>query len=142
MNALEHVTITSGASRMSARSEVSDDAVDEVRSGLAAGGDLGEGWSVSLLDVPDPKAGRVYDLLYQGQTLARCWLCLDKRASEDMWAAASSRGALPGTRLHRPRRTPWLAATLLPAAFLVPDPVEVLMALGDLERRVAWALIE
>ena len=74
---------------------------------------------------------------------ARCWLCLNAHVSKSMWAAALTGRLDPEVHVSQPKSTPWLAAALLPAAISLGliDP-GVLMELGDLERCVAWALIE
>jgi len=57
-----------------------------------------------------------------------------------MWAAASASGIDAGARLHRPSMIPWLAVALTHQALLAPH--DAMMELGDLERCVAWALME
>lgn len=140
MKRFEHITITSGASRMSARSEVADDVVASIRADLAdRGGAIREsGWLVRLLPCPD--GGHVYDLIYRGTLIVRCWLCLDDALSGDMWASARAAALDPGVRLHPPHGTPWLAAALAPSCLSAPR--EAMLEVGDLERCVAWALIE
>jgi hypothetical protein len=137
--ALEHITITTGASRLSPRSEVSDQIVDRIRAALAEDGHLWDtGWRVALL--PTPEGGHVYDLIWRGVTVARCWLCVSSEVHESLWAAASASTLDPHAQLTRPRNTPWLAAALTAQALQVP--ADELMAAGDLERCVAWALLE
>lgn len=137
---IEHITITTGASRLSARREVNADTIAFIRTALAEkDGRLDDsGWVVTI--IPTPEGGHVYDLIYHGALLARCWLCVSDDVSDAMWGAASAQGILPGTRLHRPVTTPWLAVTLLPAAIAVEPGI--LLQLGDLERCVAWALLD
>ena len=137
--AIEHITITTGASRRSPRSEVEDRVVDLVRAGIAAGGALWDsGWTVTLQ--PTPEGGHVYDLSYRGRDIVRCWLCTDRERSDAIWDAATAGPIIPGTRLHRPASTPWLAAALRPDAMAAGTAV--LMEVGDLERIVAWTLLE
>lgn len=89
------------------------------------------------------RSGYGYDLLHDGQQIARCWLCLDPAASDEMWEAAQSAVIDERVRLARPRGAPWLATAILPDAITVAlDQPSVLMEAGDLERIVAWALLD
>lgn len=140
--ALEHITITSGASRRSPRTEVSNEIVGALRADIAARRRLiGSPWAVSLHQTPE--GGHVFDLTYNGMAAARCWLCLHSHISNSMWTSALTGRLDPEVLIRQPKSTPWLAAALLPAAISLGliSPV-VLMELGDLERCVAWALIE
>ncbi|WP_454917259.1 hypothetical protein [Xanthobacter sediminis] len=136
---IEHVTVTTGGSRISPRSEVSNGVVALIRTSLADHeGQLADtGWRIDL--IPSPPGGHIYDLIYRGARIARCWLCIDAEAADYIWLAATA-GAPAGTRLHRPMTLPWLAAGLMDGA--VTAGPDALMTAGDLERCVAWALIE
>ena len=139
LRAIEHVTVTTGASRMSPRSEVDDGVLAEVRGRLAAG-DVGQGLSVAIAQ--REAEGVLYDLVDAGRPIVRCWLCLDRAVADAMWGAAESYGRLVDARarVRRPKAAPWLAVALLPDA-LTSAP-ERIMDSGDLARIVAWALIE
>lgn len=139
---LEHVTINTGASRISARREVDESVVDHVRAGLAAGGDVGGGWSVRL--VAAPEGLHVYDLLHEGVAMVTCVLCVDPRLSLRAWNDVL-RAAPPGVRLHEPTLVPWLAVIIRMTDLVTADPTlfaDVIQQAGDLERVVAWALID
>lgn len=140
--ALEHITITTGASRMSPRAEVDAGVIDLVRADMAAGRPLmGTEWRYHAL--PTPAGGRVYDLTHGDAPIVRCWLCLDARVSDDMWAAASAAPLDQRVRLTRPRGAPWLAAALRPECLqAVMRRPSILVEAGDLERVVAWILID
>lgn len=140
--AFEHITITTGATRMSPRSEVDDETIAMIRAALARDGVMGEtGWRVHLLETPP--GGRAFDLAYRGSLVVRCWLCTDRSASDAMWEAASAVVPDEHVRLARPRGSPWLAASLLPGSVaLLIKSRGALMEAGDLERCVAWALLE
>lgn len=140
---LEHITITTGAVRMSPRSEVGDHVVDLLRQQIASGGDLGAtGWSVALL--PTPTGGFVFDLSHKDiGKVARCWLCNSRETSASMWAAASSSRVDSRVRLSMPKAIPWLAASLVLATVMhIGARTNLLVEAGDLERCVAWALLE
>lgn len=134
---IEHITLTTGAARRSARSEVADHVIAALRAALAEKGGKMRDWTITLLAAP---AGcHVYDLTWKSTLVARCWLCEDAAISKDVWTAAIQ-VAPPGTRLHPPASVPWLAAALAPTALDAgPEPV---MMVGDLERCVAWAILE
>lgn len=142
MRSIDHITLTTGAARMSARSEVDDRVLARVRADMAAGAALiATPWRVALL--PTPEGGHVYDLTHGATAIARCWLCVDAAVSDAMWTSAQSGVADRLVRLSRPRGTPWLAAAIQPSAIEVAlTRPAVLMEAGDLERVVAWALIE
>lgn len=140
--AIEHITITTGATRMSPRSEVDDQVLARVRADMMADAPLmGTAWRVAVRETP--AGGHVYDLTHAGAEIARCWLCVDRSVSDAMWEAAQSGVIDERVRLARPRGAPWLAAAILPGAITaaLARPA-VMMEAGDLERVVAWALIE
>jgi hypothetical protein len=91
--------------------------------------------------LPTPEGGHVYDLHHRGAHAIRCWLCVDAAMGDEMWSAAVA--AKHPWVVSAPGRTPWLAVALMPAAIALglSDP-RALMAAGDLERCVAWALLE
>jgi hypothetical protein len=140
--AIEHITITTGASRMSPRAEVNTGVMDIVRADMAAGRPLmGTEWRYHPL--PTPAGGSAYDLTHDGTPIARCWLCIDPAVSDDMWEAASAAPLDERVRLTRPRAAPWLAAALRPEAVpAVMKAPAILVEAGDLERVVAWILLD
>lgn len=142
--ALEHITILTGSSRMSRRDEVRDQTLDHVRACLAKGPDVGAGWAVTLRPTGVDRLW-VYDLMHEGHHIVRCFLCDNADDSEAVWLLASQTGSLPGTRLHPPQQTPWLAAVLASQTAAMENPelfADVLKEVGDLERIVAWALLD
>jgi len=142
VSSLEHITVTTGATRLSPRSEVRDDIVNKVRKSLAeANGRLPGRWQVKML--PTPEGGYVFDLMLAKSHIARCWLCADNLAFDGLWGAASSSGLDPHAVIRPPTHTPWLAAALTTGGIMLAmtEP-EALAEAGDLERCVAWALLE
>ena len=136
-DAIEHITITTGATRMSPRSEVAPTIIARLRHAIRIRTPL-YGWTI--VREASAEGTHVYRLEHGGAAVARCWLCTSAAASDATWEAAAAHVADERVVLHRPRGTPWLAAALLPGALQVsPD---VLMQAGDLERCVAWALLE
>jgi hypothetical protein len=79
--AIEHITINTGAVRMSPRSEVDDHVVQGTAKALKRDGKVGKGWTINVLTIP--ANGAVYDLMHdQAGEVARCWLCLDPALSD------------------------------------------------------------
>ena len=90
--AIEHITITTGAARMSPRTEVDTRVLLAVRRDMAAGRPLmGTPWTIA--HQASPEGGRVYDLIHNGAAIVRCWLCLNRAASD----------AIHHRRFRRPR---------------------------------------
>jgi hypothetical protein len=140
---LEHVTILTGSSRMSKRDEVSDQVINHVRARLAAGSDVGAGWSVHMRPTHVDRIW-VYDLRHDGHHAVTCFLCDSPADSDAVWLMVSKTGSLPGVRLHPPQRTPWLAAVLVGGSAVMVNPeifADILREVGDLERIVAWTLL-
>jgi hypothetical protein len=136
---IEHITLTTGAVRISPRSEVDDEAIARIVVAMRSGGRLWGGWSVAVTPLA-PGAWR-YTLRQAGAPVVTCWLCADAGASDATWEAASDPAHLADERviLHRPRGVPWLAVALLPAALTVAP--QHLHEAGDAERCVAWAIL-
>lgn len=142
--AIEHVTMLTSHTRMSPRNEVSTEIIDHIRERIAMGdGKIDKEWSVEI--VPSPDGGHVFDILFHGRIMVRCWLCTDEDYSAEMWRAAMS--PKPAHKGNRPKHIPWLAVEF---AFQETDPIlkherifkRIMQELGDLERCIAWALIE
>jgi len=136
---MEFITLTTGATSISLRSEVGDDIVRAIRKALTGGGELWAGWAVKL----DRRDGwATFELLHRGRALSRSFVCWTPEASAKLWEVAE---ALAPERvvLHRPRGVPWLAAAILPGAIaLVTTEPHLLLELADAERCIAWAVIE
>ena len=87
----------------------------------------------------------MYDMLFEGQPVVMCLLCTDPRADKIMWDSAMLLPNVTGAIVHKPKATPWLAAYLRLDHPGIANPAEfadVLHEAGDLERVVAWALID
>jgi hypothetical protein len=139
--AIEFITLTSGGTTVSARSEVEGDVIQRIQHALVQeAGRLWGGWVVT--QIQGPVGGFVYDMSVDGIHMSRCWLCTEDAASDVMWETCEG-SAPPTVVLHRPRGVPWLAIALQPSAILAfakGDP-QKLLELADAERCVAWALI-
>mgnify|MGYP000854033267 CR=1 FL=1 len=139
---LAHLTLTTGHLRRSPRSEVSDDAMRGARE-MIAGATL-HGWTVRMLPGMPPGSA-AYDLLYDGRRVVACYLGIEAGPAAEMWGEMRRAfGHLPLPPAIQPD-TPWLAVMLVPDPIVAADPVaflDVLVEAGNLERVVAWALLE
>lgn len=142
---LEHLTLTTGHSRRSPRSEVPDEVVSTLRLWLdraLAGGDMeplpgdleqrfgavavkGAGLIVTLynLELGAPVGIVKFGVAGRSRHSRECWKILTSVAATDAKQPA----------------VPWCAAVLYPAAF---DCIDDLPWVGDFERCVAWAWLE
>ncbi len=125
MDALIHVTLNSGDTRISPRSEDYDDAIEMIKPIVAGGG--GELAGIHIL----MEAAGIFTLGWQpGAPAVRCYLAKGPNAA--LWKQAGGEGSEP--------TGPWLAVRLLPDA--LQGTTDQIMMLGDAERCVAWAIIE
>jgi hypothetical protein len=148
---LEHLTLTTGHSRLSPRAEVVRGTIDFIRDCLAKhDGQLGStGWQVRLIPIRDIQFSYCFDLYWQGKPLVHCFLCAHLSEHEQMWAALHATGLTVtalGAVAKQPSHVPWLAVGLNQPllASMRGDPQQigaVMMEAGDLERCVAWTLL-
>lgn len=143
---LYHLSLTTGSARHSPRAEVSDEVIDRIRTAIAEtdGALSGTGWRVRLIPAAPPGC-HAWDLERDGRRVVTCLLCDDDGSSAELWRLAETIPGLPGTVRQRPDAAPWLAVALVPDQTLLSDPLafaDVLTESGDLERCVAWALID
>lgn len=139
IRAIEHITITTGASRMSSRTEVESRVLETLRRALARDGVVGD-WRIENQKV---SGGFAFGLKYRGALIAQCWLCIDRSMSDRMWEEAAETALDERVILSRPKGIPWLAASIAPSAISVAMTTpSALVEAGDLERCVAWALID
>lgn len=135
---LHHVTINTGHLLISGRGEVMAETMEWLAPMVAAGrgrpGDIPfaverRGQGSALLRIGEPAA-------------VWCGVCWEEERSREAWEAmlalAHQSGVTqaPGSRPP----VPWLAVLTLPAMFTLPP--EQVMMLGDMERCLAWAVIE
>jgi len=136
---MEFITLTTGATSLSLRSEVGDDIVRAIRKALAGSSELWAGWSAEVERGP---GWATFIIRYQGMAMSQSFVCWEAEASDSLWELAEML-APPRVVLHRPRGVPWLAAALLPGSVaLVTTAPHVLLELADAERCIAWATIE
>lgn len=145
-----HLTVETGHTRMSPRSEVSDEAVAFLRGALwppaaeppdsiavpgAPGYRLGvapggEGlWAAVWHERDGVRAGGQW----MGDAIC-VWVVVSTVEAALTWPRIQARN-----KCAQPDSVPWLAVSLAPLAVQHPDALEWL---GDLERCVAWAWLE
>ena len=125
--ALTHVTLMTGHTRRSPRSEVGGDIITRLKSIVAAGEGEMSGLHIRIESL------HTFTLAWRVDSpVVRCWLTTTADSDPRLWAAAGGEGPEPPA--------PWLAVQILRDA-LKCTPDEMIM-LGDAERCVAWAIID
>jgi hypothetical protein len=142
--AIEHITLTTGAARVSPRSDVDDSIVARLIAAMRTGGRLWDGWSVAV--TPQQPGAWRFRLSQPGLLVVECWLCGRADASDPLWEAATSGPALDErVVLYRPRGVPWLAVSITAEAVQAATAgrlsTQHLMDAGDAERCIAWAIL-
>jgi hypothetical protein len=140
MNQIHHYTLNTGDGRLTDRREVANDVIDNLRPIVQAGG----GSLVSDLSVHihgGRNGGWLYEIRHGGDAVVACGLALNDHHSGQLWptlATFAAQANLPHP--PRPPRTPWLSVLILYGSAGCDQ--DTLMAVADLERCVAWTLIE
>jgi hypothetical protein len=144
---LYHLTLDTGHARHSPRHEVTDDVIQVIQRAITSASappshkntvfgmrlahfDLDE-FQVKLTRF-EGRTRSLYTLCWQGIPTVVCILTVSKSEVAEDWAAM-------GMGRQRPVM-PLLAIKLLPGVLQIPP--EIVLMLGDLERCVAWAIIE
>jgi len=144
MGLLRHLTLNTGHERLSPRAEVPDWAIDRLRPLIdAGGGAIGiPGWRLDITHRMDGAAvwqiGPESRLHEPWVICATCWdLAISGQAWSNIMALGKALG-LPGVASPI-TDVPWLVAAITPGVNALP--LADIMALGDAERCIAWALI-
>lgn len=150
---MEHITLNTGHSVPSQKSEVADEIIALVQRELLPRAEfaipgVGAGWCVKL---SRRDTASVFSIYYFGTPVVTCGLAIDAQASDLVWPELKhlhslARGCL--TKIpsdwriesRQPRSVPWLGVVLLPTVTIVPP--EDMDWLGDFERCLAWAIID
>lgn len=136
---LQHVTLTTGNLVQSPRSGVQQETLELLRPMLAAGHGVAAGIPFEVVRRQPGSA-----LLTIGAPPAvLCGVCWDQERSVDGWAAmlaASHEAGMRSLPAEMPP-VPWLAVVILPPGAALM-PLETIMMIGDMERCLAWGLIE
>ena len=155
LGAIHHLTANTGHVLMQPRTPDMDDAMRRLAPVIAAGG--GSLWAHGLhLRVDNPPKARgwaSFGILDEGQDGAGVILgtvCWDEQGSWRAWAALQRgyrkmKNSLQRVHLwrplpDRPPAAPWMAVCITPfVGFMAESAIGML---GDIERCVAWALVE
>jgi hypothetical protein len=153
---LTHITLVTGHTAVTARREVRDEVLMRLQPIIdAEAGPVPEaGVYLDFIRPLDPKTHRPRDgaaawsilggLKPPAPLLAQCVVCWKDSISEECWGMIESMQEVSGLpaspRTKRPGKVPWLAVVL--GAGIVSAPKNTIALLGDLERCVAWTLIE
>lgn len=137
-----HVTLNTGHSRVSPRSEVSDDVIAALRPVVRAGGGMLPGPPGYRLVLTREGRNAAYTIhrVDDGGAVAPLVTCIVSQ-TPGVWGAVWPR-VTKGVRTRRPLvepALPWLAVDIHPTVALDNASMEWL---GDLERCVAWTIIE
>lgn len=146
---IQHLTLSTGHTRRSYRSEVRDDVVTYCRDLIdqAIAGEE-EGLRVPIpslgcdLGVVSTSRSLLVSVQREEVPLVTFGLATHSRSGASLWRVLTEVGA--STPIHETVKLcppePWCAVRLEPGATLADH--DVLMALGDFERCMAWAFIE
>jgi hypothetical protein len=159
MKSLFHYTINTGHGRNSPRDEVADNIIEILRPIVLAGGGNIPGTEFSL-KLTKGRHGTMFDIDYSDVPIVTCGLAFTRKGVSEIWpvmvelvktirdAIARKIGISPKEAKHLlplpsvvPQALPLLAVFLQPiAGFLVG--LSVLAMAGDLERCVAWTILD
>jgi hypothetical protein len=137
-------TLNTGHTCSSPRAEVCPQAIQALDPVIHNGGPIPGPFDFSLT-VTRAEGGALFTV-WHGPPLVVCAVAWTQRAEDQLWpelAAAYEQAwsGVPGAQpARKPDRLPWLAVQFLPALFTTD--LAVVALLGDLERCVAWAMIE
>ncbi|HAE49477.1 hypothetical protein [Tistrella sp.] len=141
MQMLTHVTIDTRYFRQSSRSEVGDDIIARLLPVVVdGGGAFFREFDVTILRRDATAA--IYDIEWMDTPFVRCWLCMDRSASDEVWDLATADTAHPPVPTDMP--LPWLATRFghLTETMVHDDLRSIWTQIADLERCLAWTIIE
>jgi len=142
---MNHITLNTGHTRVSPRSEVVDDVVASLRPVIAQ---LLQGEQVGIpatnttltAEIPDTSGHNLLAVVWDSKEQPLVLVGIGVSEATPLWEELhrSSLSAL-ATSPDSPPEEPWCAARLEPAAIVNPAAMQWL---GDFERCLAWAWIE
>ncbi|HCJ74673.1 hypothetical protein [Agrobacterium pusense] len=139
MKTIAHLTLFTGHLHDSPRSEVPQHVIRFLRPYvIGAGGEIGNtGWTVRMVEGIAPGSCG-FTLHHSGLWLLSCYMAWTAAADNPMWRIVEQ---VSKTSLPKPDQVPWLAVLFMPDIFSFNDP-QAIMEAGDLERCIAWTVIE
>lgn len=138
MKTIAHLSLFTGHFRNSPREEVHQEAIDILMPYVMDGGGkiANTSWTVKMVRGAAP-GSCCFTLHHSGFWLFSCYMAWTSAADEPMWDVVRE---VTKTKVARPKSVPWLAVHAMPM-FLLAPPHAIIEA-GDLERCVAWTVIE
>jgi len=135
--------MNTGHERQSPRHEVGDEVIDLLRPIIQRGaGEISDTrWGIRMVEGAAPGSCG-FTLHYDGSWIVSCYMAWSKEGANAMWPIAKHTAGLHvvGQPYTRPAAPPWIAVVMMPKAF--SSGIEALMEAGDLERCVAWTVLE
>lgn len=141
MKKIAHLTLSTGHLRNSPRSEVHRDTIKYLRPYVTgACGEIGDtGWTVRMVEGIAPGSCG-FTLHHSGLWLLSCYMAWTTDADMPMWDIVKQ---VSKTTLPKPDTVPWLAVYFMPDFPLIGlKAPHAIMEAGDLERCIAWTVIE
>ncbi len=140
MQQIHHYTLNTGDGRLTDRCEVAAGVIAILRPICdAGGGDLPGNLRIAL--TRGNAGGYLYTIYRQETPLVTCGLATAEDQAAEIWPVlVKLAGQLDLPRPPRGPRVPWLSVVILPTLALVDR--ETCGAIADLERCVAWTLID
>lgn len=141
MRTIAHLTLFTGHLRNSPRHEVPKSVIDKLTPYvMSAGGEIeNTGWTVKMVQGAAP-GSCCFELHHSGLWLFSCYMAWTKSASVPMWEIVKQ---VSETACPRPKSTPWLAVHAMPLMPMIMSKApHAIMEAGDLERCIAWTVIE
>jgi hypothetical protein len=144
---LIHFSLLTGSARVSPKSEVDPVTIKQLREAIAKKESI-LGWVVKI--VPSPEGIHIFELHKNGSHISSGYLAVKQDASERLWNMIQNIPSPPGVIINKPTSTPWLAVMpyiaglddIMKDVVLRFERLQALGEVGDLEKCVAWTLIE
>ena len=149
-----HSTLNTGDSRRCPRSEVGEDIIAALKPLIAQGGGYVTESDISVA-ITRQGGGACFTIFEGEKPLVNCSMAWDKDSQDYVWSCAErlyldttevaqrATGAWSDAIMAEPimpDELPWLAVVLLPSLFGTRR--ETLAMLGDMERCIAWAILD
>ena len=144
---MHHITLNTGHSRQSPRSEVAEHVIDRMRPLCEPGCHdlpMGDGWQ--LQTTPGESGGLLFTVQHYDEPVVMCCVAGNEVAAAEMWPVLESfyldltdrvpHSAAGWQAPKQPGSTPWLAIVLVS---LTKSDVD---SLRDFERCLAWAWLD
>lgn len=138
MKTIAHLSLFTGHLRNSPRKEVHRETIEKLMPYVtSAGGQIDDtGWTVKMIQGAAP-GSCCFELHHSGFWLFSCYMAWTTTADAPMWDVVRQ---ISKTRIAKPKSVPWLAVHAMPTLMLAPP--HAIMEAGDLERCIAWTVIE